>query len=320
MMQKIMQRKRREGMKLLWLLLFALFSIFVSPAYAIENVLLVLASDAVPYRQAAAAMEFSLAKDNFSSQIVFVSEIESDPFSVVLKKYSPRFVVAIGSRAAVFVNKLLPSSQPLIYCMVADPQQVGINPERGQVAGVSVVKSVYEQFEIIQNAMPDIHSIGMLYRSGQEQSLRTYNEVKKQLPKKWKLEAVDIDIMASQADAIQELFSKKCDLIWTRADSSIYNRATVKSILLASLRSGTPVFGFSGSFVRAGALFGLDADPKIQGEYAAMLTKQCLGLSNQRMCLVSSGVKVVVNLVVAEQLGVRLSEEFLKKAIVVSEL
>ncbi len=299
---------------------FFIIVLFCFPvqAQAVDKVLLVLSSDAVPYREAAAALKSSLAKDNFKSAIVLSEDIASQSFEVLQKQYSPVMWVAIGSRAAAHVNKLLPPSKPLVYCMVVDPQKVGIDPLRGQVAGVSVVKSVPEQFAIIQTAIPTLDSIAMLYRSSSQQSMQTLNDVQKQLPKGWKLEAVDIDAMKSQAAAIQELFERKSDLVWTTADSSVYNRAVVKSLLLASLRNGTPVFGFSGSFVKAGALLGLDANPVTQGKFAASLVKRCLGLTTERVCLLASGVTLSVNLVVADRLGITLSDELLARATVVS--
>ncbi len=301
-------------------LAFLIAVLFCLPvrAQAIDRVLMVLSSAAAPYQDAAASLQLSLADDKIKSAIVISEDIGPQSYELLQNQYSPIIWVAIGSRAAAQVNKLLPPSKPLVYCMVVDPQKVGIDPTRGQVAGVSVVKSIREQFTIIKMAMPTLDSIGMLYRSSSQQSMQTLNDVKQQLPKGWDLEAVDIDSMKSQAAAIQELFERKSDLVWTTADSSIYNRAIVKSLLLASLRSGTPVFGFSGSFVKAGALFGLDADPVAQGEFAASLVKGCLGLTNEKVCLLASGVTLSVNLVVADRLGITLSDELLTKATIVS--
>jgi len=312
-------RAQRLVMKgILWGILVLVLSCIPLQTYAADTVLLVLSSDAAPYRTAATALQLSLADENVQSVTVISEEIAFKSFDAMQKKYAPIRWVAIGSRAAAQVNRLLPPTMPLVYCMVVNPQKVGIDPARGQVAGVSVVKSVQEQFAIIKIAMPALDSIAMLYRSSSEQSLQTLNDVKKQLPKGWKLEAVDIDSKKSQAAAIKELFERKSDLIWTTADSSIYNRAIVKSLLLASLRSGTPVFGFSGSFVKAGALLGLDADPETQGKFAASLVKRCMGLSKEQGCLMASGVTLAVNLVVADRLGITLSDELLAKANIVS--
>jgi len=316
---------KRENKVLQPVIKGGLFAFFIAVLFCVpvrvqatDNVLMVLSSAAVPYQKAAASLELSLTNDNLESVIVMSEDIRSQSYAVLQKQYSPSMWVAIGSRAAAQVNKLLPPSEPLVYCMVVDPQKVGIGSTRKQVAGVSVVKTIREQFAIIKTAMPALDSIAMLYRSTSQQSMQTLNDVKTQLPKEWTLEAVDIDSMKSQAAAIQELFDRKSDLIWTTADSSIYNRAIVKSLLLASLRNGTPVFGFSGSFVKAGALLGLDADPVKQGEFAASLVKGCLGMSTEKHCLLASGVTLSVNLVVAERLGITLSDELLAKANIVS--
>jgi len=301
-----------------WVFFITVLPCFPVQAQTADNVLIVLSSKAAPYRAAAAPLKSSLAKDNIKSAIVISEDIASLSFEDLQKKYSPIMWVVIGSRAAAQVNKILPPSKSFVYCMVVDPQKVGIDPTRGQVAGVSIVKSVREQFAIIKSAMPTLRSIAMLYRSTSQQSMQTLSDVRKQLPKEWRLEAVDIDSMKSQAAAIQELFERKSDLVWTTADSSIYNRAIVKSLLLSSLRSGIPVFGFSGSFVKAGALLGLDANPVTQGEFAASLVKKCLGLTTEKVCLLASGVTLSVNLVVADRLGITLSDELLSRATIVS--
>lgn len=316
--QQVNKTDEMARAKIFWILLAAVLCCFPIQVFAADQVLLALSSDALPYQQAATSLELALAEENIKSVTVLSRELESTSFDVLQKQYSPSMWVAIGSRAAAQVNKLIPPTVPLVYCMVVDPQKVGIDPARGNVAGVSVVKPVLEQFSIIKTAMPTLDSIAMLYRSTSEQSVQTLNNVKKQLPEGWKLEAVDIDSMESQAAAIQELFERKSDLVWTSADSSIYSRAIVKSILLTSLRSGIPVFGFSGSFVKAGALLGLDADPATQGKYAASLVKKRLGLACDKSCALASGVTLSVNLVVAERLGIKLSDELLTKANIVS--
>ena len=145
----------------------------------------------------------------------------------------------------------------------------------------------------------------------------TLIEVKTHLPGSWKLEAVDVDRYDSMADAIAELFQRDVDLIWTMADSGIYNRATVNSLLLSSLRQQIPVFGFSGSFVKAGALLGLDADPALQGEYAASLVVSGLEgnkLNDKSIC---SGVTIAVNMVVADRLGISLPAAVINQACII---
>ncbi len=199
-----------------------------------------------------------------------------------------------------------------MYCMVADPEKIGLENGQENVVGVSVTMPVKEQFTIIQKAIPTLRSIAMLYRSSSHKSMMTLIDVKEHLPNNWTLEAIDVDKSESMADAIAELFLRDVGLIWTMADSAIYNRATVNHLLLSSLRQQVPVFGFSGSFVKAGALLGLDADPVLQGEYAASLVVNGFDDDTLNDKPVSSGVTIAVNMVVANRLGISLPADVVK--------
>jgi putative tryptophan/tyrosine transport system substrate-binding protein len=53
---------------------------------------------------------------------------------------------------------------------------------------------------------------------------------------------------------------RKVDFVLLQPDSSLYNDATVRPLILASLENQLPVIGFSLSFVRAGAAIGIYPD------------------------------------------------------------
>ena len=291
-----------------------ILSCFSGSAQAMDDITIVVSSDASPYRLAADALQSSLNNENIPYRVFPSEKLEGLTTQLLQKKYPSRLWVAIGSRAASQLNKLLPLSTHLVYCMVADPAKIGIKGDRELVAGVSVTKPLWEQFAIIGEAIPDLHSIGLFYRSSSEQSMQMLAEATAELREGWQLEAVDVDAMPTMGQAIQELVARDVDMIWTMADSSIYNRATVKSLLLASLRNGVPVFGFSHSFVKAGALLGLTADPVLQGEYAASLILTCLGVDGTKSCRFTSGVKLSVNQAAADRLGIVLPIALLNQA------
>ena len=291
--------------------------LFSGTAHASYSVVLVLSSEAVPYRQAADALKDSLAEQGVYCRDYVLDDLTKLTPVFLNDVYKTKMWVAIGSRAASHLHTVLPDKTPLVYCMVADPEKIGLDPSQENVVGVSVTKPVKEQFAIIEKVIPNLRSIAMLYRSSSRKSLMTLIDVKEHLPADWTLEAIDVDKYDSMADAIAELFQRDVDMIWTMADSSIYNRATVNSLLLSSLRQQVPVFGFSGSFVKAGALLGLDADPVLQGEYAASLVVYGFdeNASNDRP--VSSGVTIAVNMVVANRLGISLPADVVQQARVI---
>ncbi len=294
-----------------------LFLCFSTNVLAVTNVSLVLSSDADPYKQAAEALQSSLSGKSIHTSVHLLETFSETSSPALAVAKIAQVWVAIGSRAASHLNTILPETTSLVYCMVADPEKIGLDPGRRNVAGVALTKPLREQFAMIRMALPKLHSIGLLYRSSSVKSLQTLADVKKKLPPTWRLEAVDVDTIDSMAGAIQELFSHDIGMVWTMADAAIYNRATVKSLLLASLRNKIPVFGFSGSFVKAGALLGLEADPTLQGQYAASLVLDDLGVNSQDTRVLSAGVTLAVNMVVADRLKISLPDELLQHASVI---
>jgi ABC-type uncharacterized transport system substrate-binding protein len=284
---------------------------------ASNAVFLVLSSEAEPYQQAADALQASLAKQDIETWVFFSDELSKRVPDFSSDNYKIKMWVAIGSRAAAQLHRALPESTFLVYCMVADPEKIGLEDGRKNVAGVSVTKPVEDQFAIIQQVVPNLRSIAMLYRSSSAKSMQTLTDVQEHLPASWKLEAVDVDKADSMAEAIAELFKRDPGMIWTMADSAIYNRATVNSLLLSSLRQQIPVFGFSGSFVKAGALLGLDVNPLLQGEYAASLVVSGLKKNALDAKPISSGVNLSVNMVVADRLGISLPATVMEQATII---
>lgn len=313
------KQKKQGGMSWMFCVLFCLMVLFTLPGNvrADQDVILVLSSGAPPYQQAAGTLRDILLKQERNVRVLLAERLSRQNPAELTKRYSAELWVAIGSRAAGYLHRALPESVSLVYCMVADPDKSGLESGRKNIAGVSVTKTVKEQFEIIQEALPEVRSVAMLYRSSSIKSLQSLVDINAHLPENWILESVDIDTADSMAEAIAELFGRKADLIWTMADSAIYNRATVNSLLLSSLRQEIPVFGFSGSFVKAGAVLGLGTSPALQGEYAAALVLDLLDGKSVVSEPVSSGVSLVINKVVADRMGLTFSADIISRATII---
>ncbi len=318
-----MQKKKKNPLKragLISLCCCFLFFFSLLNCSAGQNIVrVVVSSGAGPYVTAADALTNMLKKQSVLIQSFTLDAIK-DGLPAPVSGTSKVVWVAIGSRAADVLNSTLAGKTPLVYCMVAKPELIGLKGRLDNVAGVSITLPVNEQFSLIRQALPDLKTIGMLYRSTSPKSVRSLVEVQEQLPEGWRLQAINIDASGSMAKAIQKLFNQQVDLIWTAADSSVYNRSTVKALLLASLRNNTPVFGFSGSFVKAGALLGLEADPALQGEYAAALVQQVFGHPNKPKKAEMAGVNLAVNMIVADRLGISLPAAVVQQARVIGNL
>jgi len=198
--------------------------------------------------------------------------------------------------------------------MVADPVRANLNSEPS-ISGYSSVVPLKSQFKVIADALPKVRTVGMLYNSKTKKGQEFLKTVKANLPKGWRLEAVAIDKYKSVAEAINNLFERDIHIVWTAPDSTIYNRATVRSLLLTSIRRKVPVFGFSLSFVKAGSLLGTTIDPETQGKQTAQMIHRSLQAKNQKIEMHEEvKYEVALNLIVAEQLDITLPKTMITKS------
>ena len=89
----------------------------------------------------------------------------------------------------------------------------------------------------------------------------------------------------------------------TLPDAVLYNSATVKPLILASLDQRLPVIGFSAAFVRAGAAAGVFADFREAGRQAADAALRYDTSRAQRIVEQPRKLKLAVNQRVLRLLG-----------------
>jgi putative tryptophan/tyrosine transport system substrate-binding protein len=301
----------RRGMLPAIALVFA--SLFFVTAAGAGEIVVVLSSDAAPYLKAEAGYTAALADRHETFRTVLLKDFEDQGIDPAGEK--PDAILAIGTPAAVYLHERTQPS-PVIFCMVSDP--AGENLDQGaKIAGVSTDVPIAEQCSLISQAIPDCKVVGMLYRSSTPGGERILQSMQKSLPAKWRLEAVDVDKFSSTADAIAELIHRRADVAWTSVSAGVYDGPTVRALLLAALRTNLPVFGFSPSFVRAGALVGVGVDPAAQGKQAAAMTGQILTSPNvdHNLRIEAPQIyQIAVNQIVADKIGVSLPQDLVKRA------
>jgi putative ABC transport system substrate-binding protein len=284
-----------------------------SSARGAGEVLIVKSSDAEPYQQAEAAVRDELTRQHYSIRASSLNEITQSGAAAAAKHAVA--VLAVGTPAAKFLHVQLPPAIPLTYCMVSSPQESGLSQGR-ESCGVTTDVPLAEQMKIISEALPQARAIGFLYRGDNAEGKMLAQEMRKAAPAGWRVEPIAVNEFSSVAAAITALTQKKPDIIWTAADSRLYDTAAVRALLLSALRSKIPVWGFSPAFVRAGGLVGIGVDPKAQGKQAAALLVNLLEQPSNVGQRVQGAreYQIAVNLIVARQLGVQVPEELSRKA------
>jgi len=299
----------------------AALALTASGARAAE-VTIVLSSKAGPYVKAEEELRARLVGLGHTTRTIEIGELAKKPEP---GRGSGAMFVAVGTPAATWLKANLPAQTPLVYCMTLDAEAPA--PATGRkVAGVSTHVPLSVQFGLIAEALPRATTIGLLYRSDNENSARMLADATASLPKSWKLQAIAVDKHESVAKAIGVLLDSGVDVVWTAPDSSVYDVATVRSLLLAAIRSHTPVFGFSPAFVRAGALLGVGIDPAHQGRQAAgivdLLLKTAAATSSgattqprpEQLCPAPE-FQLAVNLIVARELSITLPKSLVSRAV-----
>ncbi len=294
-----------------WLAAGVVCSMAVAGPSPAAEVLVYLSSDAAPYRQAALGLEHELGTGH-SIRVRPMPE----PESAVDLAAGVDAVVGIGTPAAVWLHHRLPAGIPFVYCMVADPAGLGLTGHPSG-RGVSTDVPLKAQLDLIAEALPATRSVGVLVPAGRDGDLDLRRARAAVEAAGWKLEAVSVAPDGPFADTLKELFERRVDVIWTQPAPEIYNPATVRSLLLAALRRGIPVFGYSTAFVRAGSLLGIGLEAEWQGKQAAEILADALRPAGGRLeagPAADPRFNVVVNLMVAERLDIELPTQLLRRA------
>jgi putative ABC transport system substrate-binding protein len=277
-------------------------------------VAIVTSSKARPYEQARDAARAQLQKTGFSCTFYRLDEMDDDRLQK-LRGQAPSAFLAVGSDAAAFLHQRFQGSVPLCYCMVSDPDSVGLTKGR-PAAGVTTEVPLKNQIELVRRALPRAKTLGLLYRESTEKGRALKAEVQAVLPAGWKLEAVAVEKHRSFSSAVDVLLKRKVDLVWTWPDAALYNAAGVRTLLLDALRHGVPVYGFSRPFVRAGALLGMGVEPEAQGEQAATVLKSWLDKPQvpRKAEVHAPRANVILNLIVADRLSITLPDGVVREA------
>jgi putative tryptophan/tyrosine transport system substrate-binding protein len=125
-----------------------------------------------------------------------------------------------------------------------------------------------------------------------------------------KLKQLGFDLRVAECSGPDKLLSVfaslkgEVDFVITEPDSDLYNSATVKPLVLASLEQRLPIVGFSESFVRAGALIGIFPDFHELGRQAGEMILRTLDGKTLPLDEDARKVTVAVNQRISRLLGV----------------
>ena len=259
-----------------WLLGLGGVSIDVLSA---EDVLVVRSSSASPYRQAEVQVLATLNRTNHNC--IQLDLKSAGHQAVVQSMRQVKMCIAIGTSAAKVLHANLEPEHVLVYCMVAQPDQIDIKPSN-RVFEISINIPISTQMELIRSTLPHARQIGMLYDGRNTNSVRIFEAAKQAVPKGFTFRGEDVSKHRSVAAALHALIGHGIDVLWTAPDRAIFvNTSVVRAIVSGCLKRRKPVYGFSMEVVRYGGLIGLVLNARSQGTQSAEVAIKLLSVMDK---------------------------------------
>jgi putative ABC transport system substrate-binding protein len=224
----------------------------------------------------------------------------------------------IPSLAALEATKEI----PIVYSIVGKPKATRIIDSwvssGRNITGVSMKIPVEKQLEKIQEVIPKVKRLGILYCVSTPQAIATAEEAK------WVTKRLNMVPHPSSLDSnqlnrlslIAEDLARKVDAIYIPTDPILVAKENLLRILKVGFRYKVPIIAVDDTSVELGALMALHCDFREIGKQAAPMAVRILKGKNptEIPSQLPLSHRLTVNLRTAKRLGISVNPHFLSLA------
>ena len=242
-------------------------------------------------------------------QLLTPPTAESAQLSTSLSKSLPDNEVAITTHEKVLEKtdilivmsndmvKSLPANHPPTLFVLAQPSTIEMQK---QDSALYWSPSLSAQLALIRAVLPATNRVGMLVSNGEDASwLRVFKQYAAEQSIEVRFQTIDKTRIARQ---VSEL-AASTDVLLAQPDTDIYNRETIRFILLAAYRQNKVLIGPSPAFVNAGALATLYAPSHVVAEEVAQKIQYFIKNNKLPPASRVKNLSVSLNAQVAKSLG-----------------
>jgi putative ABC transport system substrate-binding protein len=235
---------------------------FHCTAPAQEAVTLLLSEDGGAYAEFATYLSDALGPGGAKATGVRVNTLNLAKGDELARGGNGQMVVAVGTPAMAAVARKLPNV-PVLNVLVprASFRSLARTSPRTQdsrfFSAVFFDQPWARQFSLIRHALPG-RRVGILLGKDSAELHATLMAAARDAQM-----VASIEMVTDEADLLPALkrLLPNSDALLAVPDATIYNRSNIATILLTSYRAKVPLFGFSASYVRAGALAAVYSHP-----------------------------------------------------------
>lgn len=202
-------------------------------------------------------LQHNLSKQNYS-----VSRMLLEPQNlnvITIKKQS--LLIAIGSQTT---KTLLEAnlSTPILSALIPRHISISLNakyPNRKNWSSLLIDQPLNRQFHLITALLGTNQKAGVLLGPYTKDLTKTLQKISVKTPHKINIEEIkNSDELTPSLKAL----SNKSSVLLTLPDPVIYNKSTIRGVLLLAYRNKLPIIGFSQAYVRAGAIAAIYSKPE----------------------------------------------------------
>ena len=273
-----LQRTLRPVVCLLLALLF--ISAPTVKAGEAQLILVLSAQESDPFVQVRKAFEKNLSQHLPDARFLYhqvergVDIDDSEIYSKTLEQH-PSAVLALGADSATYAQKHFPDSPQVATMLLNDSfLQQSTNHK-----AILLHFPAEIQLRWLSRFLPQAKRIGILYDPAQNSDWVKEAEAAAQ--------GLGLEIIGFEASSAKKLqtglkfIGKKADALLAIPDQTVYSGKTAKQVLLFTFRNRIPFVGLSTPWVKAGALYALEADYRDLGRQAAeVIRKNLAGASS----------------------------------------
>ncbi len=233
----------------------------------------------------------------------------------------------VGEKPDVLVGIATPTAQalaastrtiPVIFTAVTDPLGAklvkNLEHPAGNVTGLSDLSPVAQHVDLMQELVPDLKVIGVVYNPGEANAVSQIELLKKSAKAK-NIKIVEATALKSaDVQGAARIIASKVQVLYALVDNTI--ATAIDALVGVANQAKIPVVGGSTSFVESGAVAALGFDYYQVGVQTADYVEAVLKGKAISEIPVSfaKGSDLFLNLKTAESLGITLPEAMVKRA------
>lgn len=296
-------RLRTSRLAVSFLTIYLLITAFHCQA---GSYLLVKSGDSEIYTRFENSLTESLAQNSNTNTLVArdINEFRSQREQLEIQKYNA--IVSAGIEASIAVSNL-DTDLPILMAMLPKESYNKLNLagdircKPKNCRAVFIDQPVARQFQLIKLALPTAKQIAVI--SSNDSSLLLDEILHAAVKFGLNINSIKVTDEDSVLAALNRDLAGS-DVLMAIPDPVVYNRNTARAILLSTFHQHIPLFAYSSSFVRAGAILGIYSTPEDIARHVAELLSTGTKYSASNQGVYPKYFTIDVNQRAADALGI----------------